>query len=641
MSEKTIIEMLEEAAVKFKGRSYLCNKSDSGWDSISFDQAEEMSRIQAAALLNRGFKKEDKAVIMAEGRSEWVLTELALFRTGSVSVPLSLKLMTEEIPFRVNHSEARALFFSRITWEKISQILDKMEGNPLLICLDNDKKLLDSIAETTGRQRGKEVLSWQELMDEGKEQLTIQEKELDKRRKEMQPGDVVNVCYTSGTTGNPKGIMLTHGNYYANIMGAVNTVYIPENWRTLVILPIDHSFAHTVALYIALERAISLYFVDARKGAASILRNIPINLKEVNPHFLLTVPALTGNFMKKMKQGVEAKGGFIARLFRKGLAGGIEIHGDGFHKGPFSARLRHGFRYGLCKLLIFPALRKVFGKNIQFCIGGGALLDLKQQQFFNAIGLPVYQGYGLTEAAPIISANGPKLYKFGSSGAVLSNIELKIMKDKEVEAAPGEKGQIVIRGGNVMKGYLKNPEATAEALVEGWLFTGDLGYMDEDGFLIVVGREKALLISGDGEKYSPEEIEEAIVNCSDLIDQAMIWCDHKVYTSALLVLDPQEAEKLKGLSEEEQISRIQEELNRYRQDPSFKGKFPAQWLPNTFQVLTEPFTEQNKMINSTMKMVRFKISEVYQDRIDYMYSDAGKDPQNPLNGQALKELTKG
>lgn len=638
MSEKTIIEMLEEASARFKGRPYLCDKGDNGWYSISFDQAEEMSKTLAAALLHRGFKKEDKAVIMAEGRSEWVLTELALFRTGSVSVPLSLKLMTEEIPFRVNHSEARAVFFSHITWEKIAQILDKMEGNPLLVCMDHRPELLEKIAAESGQKRGENVLSWQELMDEGKEQQSTYADELQQRRSDMQIDDVVNVCYTSGTTGNPKGIMLTHGNYYANIMGAVDTVYIPENWRTLVILPIDHSFAHTVALYIALERAIALYFVDARKGAASILRNIPINLKEVNPHFLLTVPALTGNFMKKMKLGVEAKGGFIARLFRKGLAGGIEIHGDGFHKGPFSARLRHGFRYGLCKLLIFPALRKVFGKNIKFCIGGGALLDLKQQQFFNAIGLPVYQGYGLTEASPIISANGPDLYKFGSSGAVLSNIELKIMKDKVQEAAPGEKGQIVIRGGNVMKGYLKNPEATAETLVDGWLFTGDLGYMDEDGFLIVVGREKALLISGDGEKYSPEEIEEAMVNCSDMIDQAMIWCDHKVYTSALLVLDPEKAGSLKDLSEEQQIERLKEEMNRYRQDPSFKGKFPVQWLPNTFQVLTEPFTEQNKMINSTMKMVRFKISEVYQDRIDYMYSDEGKDPKNARNKEALQSI---
>jgi len=629
--------MLEEAAEKYKGRPYLCDKKDQGWEQISFDQADKISKSFAAALLQRGFQKEDKSVILAEGRSQWVLTELALFRIGAVSVPLSLKLMVEEIPFRVNHSESRAIFFTHITWEKIKEVKDKFDKDLLFVCMDDSPELLKKIEES-GLERGKNLLTWQELLKEGEDCEKETESLLTQCRVNMKTDDVVNVCYTSGTTGNPKGIMLTHANYFANIMGAVDTVHIPLDWRTLVILPIDHSFAHTVALYIALERAISLYFVDARKGAATIVRNIPINLKEVNPHFLLTVPALTGNFMKKMKQGVEAKGGFIASLFRKGIAGGIAIHGDGFHKPSLGTKLRHGLSYRLCKMLIFPKLREVFGNSIQFCVGGGALLDIKQQQFFNAIGVPVYQGYGLTEAAPIISANGPGRYKFGTSGSVLSNVELKIMKDKQTEAEPGEKGEIVIRGGNVMKGYLKNPEATAETIIKDWLFTGDLGYMDEDNFLVVVGREKALLISEDGEKYSPEEIEEAITNCSDLIDQCMIWCDHKLYTTALIVLDSEKAKTLKGLSEEEQISRLSDDLNRYKKDPSFQGKFPVQWLPNTFQILTEPFTEQNKMINSTMKMVRFKITEVYQDRIDYMYSDEGKKADNPKNREALKAL---
>lgn len=636
MAEKTIIQMLEDAAVKFRGRSYLCDKSDQGWDSFSFDQAEQISKTVASALLKRGFQKEDKAVIMAEGRSRWVLAELGLFRVGAVSVPLSLKLMIEEIPFRVNHSESRAIFFSHITWEKIKQVRDKFDKDLLYICMDDDSELLNKIQEESGLKRGTQLISWQELLDEGLAAAVETEEELKKRREQMQVNDVVNVCYTSGTTGNPKGIMLTHGNYYANIIGAVDTVHIPLGWRTLVVLPIDHSFAHTVALYIALERAISLYFVDARKGAATIVKNIPVNLNEMDPHFLLTVPALTGNFMKKMIHAVESKGGFIAKLFKKGLANGIAIHGDGYRKSGFWFRLTHSVSYGLCKLLIFPKLRKAFGKNLQFCIGGGALLDIKQQQFFNAIGIPVYQGYGLTEAAPIISANGPKRFKFGSSGSVLSNVELKIMKDRETEAAKGEKGEIVIRGGNVMKGYLKNPEATEETVVDKWLYTGDLGYMDEDDFLVVVGREKALLISTDGEKYSPEEIEEAIMNCSDLIDQCMIWCDHKIYTSALIVLDSDKAKALKDLPIEEQIKHISDNLNRYRQDPSFKGKFPSQWLPTTFQILSEPFTEQNKMINSTMKMVRFKIAEVYQDRIDYMYTDQGKAPDNDKNRAALQ-----
>ena len=179
----------------------------------------------------------------------------------------------------------------------------------------------------------------------------------------------------------------------------------------------------------------------------------------------------------------------------------------------------------------------IFGDSLRFCVGGGALLDVKQQEFFAAFGLPVYQGYGLTEAAPIISSNAPKHHKFGSSGLVAPSIECTIRHEDGSVCAVGETGEIVIRGGNVMKGYFKNPEASAQALRDGWLWTGDLAYIDEDGFLVVVGREKALLIAEDGEKYSPEDIEEAVTFSTDVIDQMMAYCDHRRYTAAFVTLD--------------------------------------------------------------------------------------------------------
>ena len=159
---------------------------------------------------------------------------------------------------------------------------------------------------------------------------------------------------------------------------------------------------------------------------------------------------------------------------------------------------------------------------------------MKQQEFFAALGMPVYQGYGLTEAAPVISTNTPKRHKFGTSGVLMRSIEVRIVKADGSPAAVGETGEIVIRGGNVMKGYFKNPEATAKALRDGWLYTGDLAYLDKDRFLVVVGREKALLIAEDGEKYSPEEIEEAVTFSTDAIDQIMAWCEQKKYTTALV-----------------------------------------------------------------------------------------------------------
>lgn len=636
MEQRTIIRLRDQAVQKFGHKPYLRDKNDQGWGSITFRQAAELSDVLATAFVGRGFSAGDRAVIIAEGRSEWVLSELALFRAGCVSVPLSLKLLSEEIPFRINHSGSRAVFFSHITWEKVLSVRDKFDHDLLYICLDDKPELLDRIAAAGSLKRGESLVSFGELLAEGRAAADTYAGEMAARLERMDENDTVNICYTSGTTGNPKGIMLTHLNYWANVEGACATVHIPLGWRTLVILPIDHSFAHTVALFTAFVRCISLFFVDARGGAGSILRNIPVNLVETNPHFILTVPAITGNFMKKMKAGVAAKGEGINRLFLNGLNAGIRWHGNGFDRPGFGTRLGSFFPYAVASLLVFPKLRKIFGKNLKFCIGGGALLDVKQQEFFNAIGVPVYQGYGLTEASPIISANAPKSHKFGTSGNILPNVELKVVDDNRKDLPPGIKGELVIRAESVMKGYFNNPEATAQTLDGGWLYTGDLGYVEASGMLMVVGREKALLISGDGEKYSPEEIEEAITNCTDWIEQVMIWCDHKNYTTALIV--PNREKLKKGSDPEELLRNLGNELVAFRNDPAFRDKFPPQWIPAVFQLLAEPFTEQNQMINSTMKMVRYRITEAYRDRIDYMYTDEGKSVVNPRNLEALEDL---
>ena len=203
-------------------------------------------------------------------------------------------------------------------------------------------------------------------------------------------------------------------------------------------------------------------------------------------------------------------------IFNRGIEAAIKRNGDGYRKPGLATQIATYFNYAVADKLIFKKLRKIWGSKIEFFVGGGALLDIKQQQFYKAIGVPVYQGYGLTEATPIISTNTPFFHKMGTSGKVLGNITCKICDENGKELPKGEKGEIVIKGDNVMKGYYKNPEATAETLKDGWLYTGDLGFFDKDDFLVVVGREKALLISEDGEKYSPEEIEEAIVNSSSL-----------------------------------------------------------------------------------------------------------------------------
>jgi long-chain acyl-CoA synthetase len=300
-------------------------------------------------------------------------------------------------------------------------------------------------------------------------------------------------------------------------------------------------------------------------------------------------------------------------------------------------------------MILFSKVRQAFGGRLEFFIGGGALLDIDLQRFFYAIGIPMYQGYGLTEAAPTISANNPAKHKMGSSGPVARYMEIKICDDDGNEVPIGEKGEIVIKGDNVMAGYWKNPEATAETIRNGWLYTGDLGYMDEDGFLYLLGRFKSLLIGDDGEKFSPEGIEEAIVQQSKFIEQCMLFNNQNAYTTALIYPNVQAIRSwmtthpLQASSPDlkrEIIQLIEHQIDQFLAGGKFENMFPHRWLPSTFSLISEGFTEDNRQINSLMKIVRPKIIEFYQERIQFMYTPQGKNIHNEQNLKTLEALLK-
>jgi len=635
--------MLHDAVKTFGDRPYVCIKTDEGYRPKSYREAKEDACAFAAALLKLGFKKGSKLAILSEGSTNWVVGELGTLVAACISVPLSVKLLPEEVLFRLNHSEAEALLVSKNNLENVFTILDRVKKKDFtVIYLDEDEPWLSETSGKYGLEQGKNLFIFNRMVDEGKKTYGSFRSKIEELESGVGEDDIATISYTSGTTGNPKGIMLSHLNYYSNCSDSVKMFDVPPDYSTLVILPCDHSFAHTVGLYAALLKGITVYFVDSRGGGVAALRNIPVNLKESNPVFLLTVPALTGNFMKKIAASIEGKGKFIYGIFRAGMRSGVRLYGDCNEKPPLLRRIVNFPMYKLADMIIFRKVRAMFGKRIEFCVGGGAFLDIKQQEFFRALGIPVYQGYGLTEAAPVISSNTPKAHKLGTSGKVAPTVTCRIVKEDGRDARVGEKGQIVVRGENVMKGYFKNAEATKEALRDGWLYTGDLGHIDDDGFLYVVGREKALLISDDGEKYSPEEIEEAMISTSDLVTQVMVYNDHRRYTSALVVLDTERVKQLIGhrsIGDAESLLEIvQESVYRFRSDEVYGSRFPGKWIPSTFQILQEPFSEKNRMLNSAMKMVRYKITEGYADLIEYMYSAGGGRYKNDRNIEILRAL---
>jgi len=638
--KKTVINLLRTAATKYKNDPYTTEKNEQGWVSKTYSQMDEDTSYVAAALMENGFSKNDKISILSEGRTNWVMGELSAFKAGVIVVPLSIKLLPEEALFRVNHSDSRAILVSQVTFEKVAQVFSKFEHPDFkLIYLDDDLSKITTLLEIYSIDAQKDIILFSQLLKQGKEIWAEKKEKVNEFIESIEEEDIATISYTSGTTGNPKGIMLSQYNYYYNSNDAIKWFNLEEKLKTLVILPIDHAFAHTVGIHASLIRGINICFVDARGGAVNLLKNIPINLKEIKPDYLLTVPALTANFMKKIQEGIEAKGAFAKYIFMRGMQTGMQINQDGYRKAGFITKLINYPYYKFADALVFSKVREIFGGKLKFCVGGGAYLDIRQQKFYYTLGIPIYQGYGLTESAPVISTNTGHTHKLGTSGKPLPGLECKVVNDNK-ECAVNQIGEIIVKGDNVMSGYYKNPSATAETLHGEWLHTGDRGYLDDDGFLYVVGREKALLISQDGEKYSPEEIEEAISNSSNYISQIMLWNDHSRYTAAVITLEEAKIKSLiksKGYTKAEDVVReIEKSFYHFKKLKEYKRKFQVKWIPSVFTILDEPFTENNKMINSTMKMVRYKIAEIYEDKFNRMF-EAGFKSNGEENIETIRK----
>ena len=632
--KKTLVDLFEESVRLYPNNTFLLEKNDTKFEPTTYAEVKTLVYRLGAGFQAMGVKKGDSMALLSEGRNAWIISELAMFYAGAMNVPLSIKLEeSNDLLFRLIHGDVKYILVSRTQLKKVRAIKDQLTNVKYIIVLDD-----------LGEYEDREV-SFGRVMSLGDEWMNNHTlEEFLAVGQSIQNDDIATITYTSGTTADPKGVVLTHRNYTANVEQACTLVDIDETWRTLIILPLDHCFAHVVGFYIMMSKGAAVATTQVGRTPMETLKNIPLNIREVRPHFILSVPALAKTFKKNIEQAIRAKGNFTVGLFNFGLRLRQIYFGD----SNLDSKGIRALLYPLVALfdkILFSKVRDNFGGELRFFIGGGALLDKDLQKFYVGVGIPMFQGYGLSEATPVLSSNGPELYRFGSSGKLVKPLELKICDSEGRELPLGEMGEIVVKGENVMKGYWKNPEATAETVRDGYLYTGDLGYMTKEGLLYVKGRFKSLLISSDGEKYSPEGIEEALVEKSKYIDQVMLYNNQSAYTTALIVPN-REALKRKlshlnlALDTEEgrkaAVKKLEEELAKYRKGGEFEGMFPERWLPTTFAVLAEPFTEQNQMINSTMKMVRGKIEKAYAARIDYMYTAEGKQTQNQQNLDALK-----
>jgi long-chain acyl-CoA synthetase len=635
---ETLPQFFEKSVKNFPHNVYLWENKEGKYTSTTYSETRELVHRFAAGLLSLGVKKGDRLCLMAEGRNAWVISEMGILFTGAINVPLSTRLSEpEELRFRLEHSGTRIAIVSGKQAVKIRAIKASLPLLERLIILD--------VEDVTGPDE----LSYERVLLAGDEYLQNNKQVFENTWHDVMPDDEANICYTSGTTADPKGVVLTHRNYVTNIQQAYSLMDLSEDSCSLLTLSWDHAFTHTAGLYCFMGKGASIASTQQGSTTMETLRNVPRNLLEIKPHILFSVPAMAANFKKKIESEVLARGRFAEILFHQALKIAYRYNGIGMEKGK-------GFRFlykplvAVYDKLIFHRVRNVFGGRLKFFLGGGALLDLEFQKFFYAIGIPMFQGYGLTEASPIISSNSISRHKLGSSGCLVNNLELKICDERGETLAQGQKGEIVVKGENVMKGYWNNEFATNDAIRDGWLHTGDLGYMDQEGFLFVLGRFKSLLIADDGEKFSPEGMEESFSGESAYIDQCMLYNNQNAYTIALVVPNKEALMhhlRQKGLSadsaegQKEALKKISDCFQEYRNGGRYQDLFPQRWLPSSIGILDEAFTEENHQLNSLLKKVRGKITERYANRIEFLYTAESRDIFNNLNSEAIKRLLTG
>ena len=634
--KRTIIDLFEESVAKYGEKEFLLEKQAGEFRPTSYDATKQKALAVGAGLVSLGVERNDRISILAEGCNNWIISELGLLYAGAISVPLSIKLEeANDLLFRMRHADVKLIFVSKYQLTKVRRVAKELPDLQYIVVWGEDQANL---------QEGE--MTFEALVERGHDYLKENSESFLAISRSLQNDDIATITYTSGTTADPKGVVLTHRNYTANVEQSLSVVSIPSEWRTLIILPLDHCFAHVVGFYIMIACGASVATTEVGRTPMETLKNIPINIKEVRPHFLLSVPALAKNFRKSIETSIRKKGKSAERLFNLALKISYLYQADGYSKGQgWRALLKPAVM--LFDKILYSKVREAFGGELQFFIGGGALLDSELQRFFYAVGIPMFQGYGLSEATPVISTNAPtkRNHRFGSSGRLVKPLEIKILDDEGRERPRGVKGEIVIKGENVMAGYWKNPDSTADTVRDGWLYTGDMGYVSEDDFLYVLGRFKSLLISSDGEKYSPEGMEEAMVDKSPFIDQIMIYNNQNPYTIALVVGSKENLNRHldeRGIQGDERaveaVRIVASEIAKYRSGGAFADEFPDRWVPAVIAIADQPFTEQNGLVNSTMKVVRNKVEKAFEDAISHAYTPEGKAVDNALNIASMRQL---
>ncbi|HET7595230.1 MAG TPA: long-chain fatty acid--CoA ligase [Stellaceae bacterium] len=572
-------------------RPFLWAKRDGAYRPISWREAERRVRALARGLRDLGIRRGDRIALISENRPEWTIADLAIMAAGAITVPAYTTHGVDDFRHLLANSGARAVIVSTAALaHRVMPAADQVSTIASIITIE---------PLTSGQLSHAEVYLWDEVMARG----AALPDEVSSWVAEIGRDDVACLIYTSGTGGVPKGVMTTHANILANCYGAfrlLETIGFGDE-VFLCFLPLSHAYEHTAGMMFPISLGAEIYFAEGAETLAA-------NMAEARPTIMTAVPRLYETLHQRILLGVERQGGWRAKLFHRAVALGTKRYQD-----PASLTVGERLLDRLLDLLVRRKVSARFGGRLKAMVSGGAPLTPEIGVFFLALNVPLLQGYGQTEASPVVSANPPKRIKIDTVGPALDGVQVRI----------GDDGEILVRGDLVMKGYWNDPEATARALADGWLHTGDVGVLDEDGYIKITDRKRDFIKSSGGEMVSPARVE-GYLTLQPEIGQAMVFGDRRPYLVGVIV---PKTEFVEAFARRRGDNAVAADLVR---DPELNkligaavARVNSELAPvervRRFMLAAEPFTVANGQMTPTLKIKRFAIRQAYGAALQALY----------------------
>jgi long-chain acyl-CoA synthetase len=587
----SVLSVFDKQALHFSDKPYLWSKINNEYRSLSWSDVHDKVKQLALALSDAGILKGDRVVIVSENRPEWQIADLAIMAIGAITVPAYITNTTADHEYIIKHSGARALIVSNHNLTK--KVLPAVANSPqcqLVIKVENDNESYSHPVT---------VLSWDKILKDNKEKSL----NLSEAAASHKSSDTACIIYTSGTGGNPKGVMLSHRAMLTNCKGAEilmkEITDSLEEIRFLSWLPLSHSYEHTLQFYF-IGLGSQIYYAEG-------IDKLVVNMGEAKPHLMTAVPRFYDSLHAKISQGLKKQNKLSQILFEET----IRLGKKEYYKENLSGFEK--LKNTILNIIVRKKVKKRFGGHLQALVSGGSALNLEVGLYLSALGLPLLQGYGQTETGPVVSANPPFRIKLETVGKPLEGVNVKIAED----------GEILVSGGNIMNGYWNDPEATAKTMKNRWVFTGDIGEIDNEGYLKITDRKKDIIVSAGGDNISPSRIEEKL-NIETEIAQSMIYGNYKNYMVAVIVPDNNYSQQwanqnnvkfsITELSKNDNFfSSIKKVVDRVNKNLSIIEQI------RKFIIIDHEFTIENNMMTPTMKVRRFIVKEKYGKKLEELY----------------------